>query len=97
MKKKFETRLAYVREVSPDFYVEAMFDQNEGTIDFWLCRRGYGKKTYMYGVPSFKMVKETVEEAFAEIEGGFKRDFPIFAEGLLDSNEVLIEETWTVV
>lgn len=40
-----------VLELSKDFYIEAETDNEQKCYDFWLCRKGYGVKVYMHGLP----------------------------------------------
>lgn len=48
-----------------DFCVEAEWEDEE-TVGFWLSRKNYGIKEYMFGIPKHKVPEGKIENVFAE-------------------------------
>lgn len=61
---------------------------NHPTIDFWLCRKGFGAITHTFGIPDkgekFDELKDEWIDYFL-----YGEDMPIFLEELLDDNEYI--------
>ena len=88
---KIKIKLFYIIDISKDFYIEAMASKD--SFDFWLCRKNYCQKEYVYGVPYPQKHRSKEKEMVMIEENKINLKDPdymsIFCEELLDENEML--------
>lgn len=82
-----------------DFYVEAeeSYSGGERTVEFWLSRKDYGIKAFMFGLPWSEVPEGKLENVFAEYlvlftDRGYMD--PFFADFLEDEE---VDEYFNVV
>ena len=61
---------------------------NHPTIDFWLCRKGFGAITHTFGIPDKGEKFDELEDEWIDYFL-YGEDMPIFLEELLDDNEYI--------
>ena len=86
---KIEKKEVLIAQLSNDFYIQAEEDtvQDYPTYEFWLCRRNYGIRTSLWGVPTeqYKDLK-TALESFEPTFQNFDYMSPYY-DGLLEGDE----------
>lgn len=79
-----------------DFYVEAEYGEGitEECVDFWICRKNYGVKMFMFGIPKTEVPEGKIENAFAEYIVLFcdRGYMDSFLEDLLEGDEYVGED-----
>lgn len=79
-----------------DFCVEAEWEKCDGeaTAEFWLCRKGWGVKTYMFGIPKHEIPEGKIENAFAEYIALFcdRSYMDCYLEDMIEGDELVTDE-----
>ena len=79
--------------MSPDLFIEAeeSISSGEKVHEFWMCRVGFGLKTYMYGVPAFTTLRQELDGFDVSPE-----NLRIYCEELLDDEEELENDSFVI-
>lgn len=95
---KIRNKTIITAEISPDFFIEAeeAVDGNGNeSYDFWLCRKDYGQKEFIFGVakalPTLKDAVKNWEEYFTDPLMMYD-----YCNELLDPCEHIVEGTFSI-
>lgn len=89
----FRKKTTYYVELTDELRIEADTQDEPGEVEFYIARKGYGDKCYLFGVSSDdpKSALTDMLPTFCNYE--FMKDT---LEKLLDANETIDEDTFAI-